>query len=114
MRHALSAQLSHELSNTYRVRSIDVRKGDTVLITRGEFKGIEGKVIRVERSKGFVYIEGVTRERADGSIVQVPIHASKVSIRQLMLDDKRRKEILERRAAIEVPATEENLKKESN
>jgi large subunit ribosomal protein L24 len=75
-----------------------VCSGDTVTILRGSFQDVEGKVSKVDRKKGYVYIEGVTREKADGTTRQVPIHSSKVIIRNLVLDDKRRKEILQRHA----------------
>ena len=44
-----------------------------------------------------IYIEGVTREKVDGTRVFIPIHPSKVIITKLNLDDKRRVEALERR-----------------
>ena len=93
-----SASLSPELAQEHRVHSMVVCSGDTVTILRGNFQDVEGKVSKVDRKKGYVYIEGVTREKADGTTRQVPIHSSKVIIRNLVLDDKRRKEILQRHA----------------
>ncbi len=92
-----SASLSPELVKEHRVHRMVVRTGDTVAILRGKFLDVEGKVSKVDRKKGYVYIEGVTREKADGTTRQVPIHSSKVIIRRLVLDDRRRKEILQRR-----------------
>lgn len=94
----LSAHLSSELRETYKTRSLPVRKGDTVRISRGDYKGVEGKVMRVDRKRYRIFIEGITREKADGTTVLVPIHPSKVEIIRLNLDDKLRKKILERRA----------------
>jgi len=110
-RHLLSASLSPELVQEHKVRSMVVRSGDTVAILRGGFRDVEGKVTKVNRWRGYVYIEGVTREKADGTSVQIPIHSSKVVIRRLELDDKRRKEILERRAATLQPKSEDEKPK---
>jgi len=109
-RHLLSAPLSPELVQEHKVRRIVVRKGDTVAILRGGFQDVEGKVTDVDRQRGYIYIEGVTREKADGTTKQIPIHSSKVVIRRLALDDKRRKEILERRAATTQSRVEEKPK----
>ncbi|MBS7609238.1 50S ribosomal protein L24 [Candidatus Bathyarchaeota archaeon] len=94
----VAAPLSQELRNLYKTRSLPVRKGDTVLIVRGDFKGISGRVLKVERKKRRIEIEGVTRERADGRVVRLGIHPSKTVITKLNLDDKWRMKILERRA----------------
>ncbi|MEM2960358.1 MAG: 50S ribosomal protein L24, partial [Candidatus Bathyarchaeia archaeon] len=83
----LSAHLSSELQETYKTRSLPVRKGDTVRISRGDYKGVEGKVMRVDRKRYRIFIEGITREKADGTTVLVPIHPSKVEIIRLNLDD---------------------------
>jgi large subunit ribosomal protein L24 len=98
---SVSAPLSEELSLKHGVGKMDVRKGDTVIVARGNFRGVEGKVTSVDRKSGRIFVEGVSRERADGTTRLVSIHASKVIIRQLVLDDKRRKDILERRARSE-------------
>jgi len=97
----LSAHLSSELQKSYRTRSIPVRKGDAVRVLRGDYKGVEGKVVRVDRKKYRIFIEGITREKSDGTTVFIPIHPSKVEIIRLNLDDKLRKKILERRSLIE-------------
>ncbi|MBS7639251.1 MAG: 50S ribosomal protein L24 [Candidatus Bathyarchaeia archaeon] len=97
----LSAHLSEELRKEYGTRSLPIRAGDTVRVLRGDYKGVEGKVMRVDRKKYRIFIEGITREKADGTTILVPIHPSKVEITRLNLDDKLRKRILERRGLIE-------------
>jgi large subunit ribosomal protein L24 len=92
-----AASLAPELRKSYGTRSLPVRSGDTVRVMRGDHKGFEGKVARVDRKKFRIYVEGLTREKVDGSTVFVPIHPSKVMITKLNLDDKWRKKILERR-----------------
>jgi large subunit ribosomal protein L24 len=95
LKNLMSAHLSKELAEKYRRRSIPIRRGDTVRVLRGEFKGIQGKVINVDRKRMRVFIENVTRKKVDGSTVYVPIHVSKVMITQLNLDDEYRKTLLE-------------------
>ena len=93
-----SAPLSPELKASHNTRSVPVRVGDTVKLMRGDRKGFEGKVTRVDRQKYRIFVEGITREKVDGSAIQIPIHPSKVMIIRLNLDDKWRKEVLKRKA----------------
>lgn len=93
-----AAPLSPELKASRQVRSLPVRSGDTVRIMRGDHKGFEGKVTRVDRRKYRIYIEGLTREKVDGTTISVPIHPSKVMIANLNLEDKWRKQVLERKS----------------
>ncbi|MCS7125759.1 MAG: 50S ribosomal protein L24 [Aigarchaeota archaeon] len=92
----LSAHLSPKLREKYKRRSFSVRVGDTVKILRGEYKGVEGKVTRVDRKKQYVYVENVTMKKADGSTRPRPIHVSNVMIIDLKLDDKYRTSALMR------------------
>jgi ribosomal protein L24 len=66
---------------------------------RGDNKGFEGKITEVNRRKYKIYVEGLTREKVDGTTVFIPVHPSKVMITRLNLDDKWRKKILERKKA---------------
>ena len=98
IRHKLmSAPLSHELTASKGAKTLPVRRGDTILIKRGDNKGFEGKVSRVDLKAYRIYVEGLTREKVDGTNIFLPIHPSKVEIRNLNLDDKWRKKILERK-----------------
>jgi large subunit ribosomal protein L24 len=99
----LSAHLSDELKNKYKRRSFPIRKGDSVKIIRGDFKGFSGTVLSLDREKMRIYVEGVTREKVDGSKVPIPIHPSKVVITKLNLDDKKRVESLERKIKTQPP-----------
>ena len=104
IRHKLmSAPLSHELTASKGAKTLPVRKGDTILIKRGDNKGFEGKVSRVDLKAFRIYIEGLTREKVDGTNIFIPIHPSKVEIRNLNLDDKWRKKILERKKVTAQP-----------
>ncbi|KAI8811082.1 translation protein SH3-like domain-containing protein [Cladochytrium replicatum] len=97
-RTILSAGLSKELREKYKVRSLPVRKDDEVTVVRGTHKGREGKVTEVYRRKFIIHIEKLTREKVNGATIQIPIHPSKVVIAKLKLD-KDRNSLLERKAA---------------
>lgn len=97
-RHKLmSAPLAPDLIASKGVKTIPVRKGDTVRVMRGDHKGFEGKISRVDLKKYHVYIEGLTREKVDGTTIFVSIHPSKVMIKNLNLDDRWRKTVFERK-----------------
>ncbi|BAA30882.1 124aa long hypothetical 50S ribosomal protein L24 [Pyrococcus horikoshii OT3] len=94
----MSAPLSKELREKYKVRNLPVRVGDKVRIMRGDFKGYEGKVVEVDLKRYRIYVEGVTLRKVNGTEVFYPIHPSNVMIIELNLDDEKRKKIIERRA----------------
>jgi len=92
-----SSHLSPDLKKSHNVRSIPVRKGDTVQIIRGALGGFEGKITRINRKRFQVFVEGVNREKVDGTTTLVPIHPSKIMITRLYMADKWRKRILDRK-----------------
>jgi large subunit ribosomal protein L24 len=96
-RKHFSARLSPELKASRGANALPVRSGDKVRVMRGDHRGFEGKVTRVDSKKYRVFIEGLTREKVDGTTVFVSVHPSKVMITNLSLDDKWRKKILERK-----------------
>merc|ERR1711862_787186 len=95
-RKIMSAHLNKELIQKYHVKSMPIRKDDEVIVMRGSNKGREGKVIQVYRKKDVIHIERVTREKSNGSTVNVGIHPSNVMITKLKLD-KDRRAILDRK-----------------
>jgi len=108
-----ASPLSPELKKSHNTGSVPVRTGDTVRVMRGDYRGLEGKTTRVDRKNYRVFIEGVTREKVDGTSTSVPIHPSKVMITRLNLDDKWRKEALNRKGAgkkAELPEEKEEPK----
>ena len=110
IRHKLmSAPLSPELSASKGGKALPVRRGDTIRIKRGDNKGFEGKVSRVDLKAYRIYIEGLTREKVDGTNIFLPIHPSKVEIRNLNLDDKWRKAVLGRKATLEKKEKPKNV-----
>ena len=98
-RNKFSAILSPELAKEYGVRSMPLRKGDTIIPMRGAFRDVEGKVTKVDHKNTSINIEGIVREKSDGTTIFLPIHPSKVRITKLNFDDSRRKDILQRKVS---------------
>jgi len=112
MRHKfMAAPLSPELISSQGAKTLPVRKGDTVRVMRGDHTGFEGKVSRVDLKRYRIFLEGLTREKVDGTNVFVSVHPSKVMIKNLKLDDKWRKRIVERKKELELPKEEKKVEK---
>jgi len=92
----LSAHLSKELRERFKRRSFPIRKGDEVVVMRGEFKGVKGKVERVDMKRVKVYIDGLRVKKVNGSEVAKPLEPSNLMITELNLEDKERVKALER------------------
>jgi large subunit ribosomal protein L24 len=107
----MAAPLSPELSASKGAKTLPVRKGDTVRVMRGDHKGFEGKISRVDLKNYRIYVEGLTREKVDGTTIFAPVHPSKIMIKNLNLDDKWRKRIVERKQELELPKKEEKVEK---
>jgi len=108
------SNLSNDLKKQYKKRSTGVIKGDTVKIVRGEYKGVEGKVEKINTEKGKLSIEGVQREKIKGGQVKVQIHASNVRISSLKLDDNYRKNKIENKEQINKSKKQNKQKTEKN
>ncbi|MGI0019795.1 MAG: 50S ribosomal protein L24 [Nitrososphaera sp.] len=90
----VGATLADNLRQQYKRRSVRVIKGDSVRVMRGEYRGVEGKVEKVNTENGTLQIEGVQHEKVRGGQVKVPIHASNVMVTSLKTDDKYRSTML--------------------
>jgi large subunit ribosomal protein L26e len=74
---------------SFQIRSLPIRRDDEVLIVRGSSKGREGKVVQVYRKKFVVHVERVTREKTNGTTVQLPVHPSNIVITKIKTDKDR-------------------------
>ncbi len=92
---ALRARLSDELRQKYGIKTIRVRKGDVVKVVRGDFRGVQGKVIDIYPDLGRIAVEGLVRKKVNGQEVPVKVHPSKVIVVELNLEDELRKKMLE-------------------
>jgi large subunit ribosomal protein L24 len=102
--------LSQELRKKHDRRNIPLRKGDTVKITRGKFKGKQGKVTEVKTKMEKIYIEKIQAKKRDGSSVNVPIKASNLQIIELNTEDRKR---MKKSTETEKKVKKEKLTKES-
>jgi large subunit ribosomal protein L24 len=105
----------HHKGNTER-QKMHVSAGDTVRVVRGDDKGREGKIIRVNRKTGRVTIEGVnivkrhrrarTADEQSGIIeMPAPMHASNV----MLIDPKDSTKVTRTRRQIDDDGTKERI-----
>ncbi len=91
-KNVLSAHLSKELRKETGKRSLMVKKGDKIKIMRGQHKKKEGKILQVDHKKAKIFIEKITRKKADGTEKLIPFKASNLVLLELeRKDDKRLK-----------------------
>lgn len=96
-RHKLmTSHLSKELRTQWKKRSLPLRKGDEVKVMRGKFAGTVGKVSNIDLKALKAYVENVKRKKVSGEEIQIPIHPSKLMIINPVMDDPKRKAVLER------------------
>ena len=93
----VSSHLSKELRKKYKKRSINLRKGDSVKVARGQFKNKSGKVEEVSLKKTSIYISGIETVKRDGTKARYPIHPSNLIITEVNMDDKVRNKIIGRK-----------------
>ena len=99
-RKILTAPLSETLAEKEGIKKLVIRKGDSVRVLRGSFRGIEGEVSKVDYKNMVIIVEGVTFEKSDGSSQHFPVRANNCEIIALKnMKDKRRKAIVDRRLA---------------
>lgn len=86
----MSATLSKDLRKKYGRRNIEVRLGDEVMIMRGKFAKRVGKITEVDLNNTKVAIEGIQNTKRDGSKTSLWFYPSKLMIKVLNTEDKRR------------------------
>lgn len=105
-RKQMSASLSEELQQKYGAKALPVRRGDHVIVVRGqeELTKKSGRVIHVDYKRMRLTIEKVHRRKTDGSALPYPIHPSNVKIVKLAKDKWRTgtQGILSRKGIVEI------------
>ena len=109
----VGAMLEDSLRKQYGRKKVRVIKGDSVRVMRGEYKGVEGKVEKVDTERAIFHIEGIQREKIRGGQVKVPIHSSNVMVIGLNLDDDYRSDKLQRGTNAESPSASKTDIKET-
>lgn len=98
-KNLLIAPVADDIKSQQGISRINIKKGDTVKVVRGNHVGTEGKVAVVDTKSGRIGIEGLSRKKVDGTPIYVMIHSSKVIITKLDLGDNRRRESVERKSS---------------
>lgn len=106
----VSVNLSKELRKLYKKRNISARKGDTVKIMRGKFKGRQGKITIVKLKNHSIYVESIQVKKQDGSKMNVKLQPSNLQIIQLNLDDNKRAKKL--KVEVQKEKKEKNIERE--
>jgi len=86
----MGVHLDAGLRKTHGVRSLAVRKGDTVKVVRGQYKGKTGKVDRIDLQYTKVFVAGISIVKKNGSKSLIPQEPSNLMITGLDLSDKKR------------------------
>ena len=95
----MSCALSKDLRKKYGKRSVRIKEGDTASIIRGEFAGVDGKVIKISVADRGVNIEGVKKEKLKGEKFDVYVHTTNIVLTGLDSGDKWRINKLEGKKA---------------
>ena len=91
----LGSNLSKDLQKKYGKKSVRALEGDSITISRGEFKGVDGKIAKISTEKSSVTIDGIKKEKTKGDKFDVYIHTSNLVITSLNTSDKWRMAKLE-------------------
>ena len=76
----LTTRLADFLRDEYGIRRVPLKVGDSVRVTRGEFRDFEGTVLEVLTKHQRVKIKECVFEKADGTQFNPPIHISNLII----------------------------------
>ena len=101
----MTVALSRDLRSRYKRRALPLRKGDTVRIISGSFRGREERVSKVDIRTLRVTLDNVTIKKVDQKLKPLPIRTSHLILTRLNLADPWRRELLHITGG-EVPAEE--------
>ena len=93
-RRRMGVSLSKDLRARYGRRHVPLRKGDTVRILSGSFRGREERVAKVDRKSYSVTLDNVTGKTGDAKLKPLPIRLSHLLLIRLNLADPWRRRML--------------------
>jgi large subunit ribosomal protein L24 len=93
-RRRMTVLLSRELRTRFRRRSVPVRKGDTVRVLGGSFKGREERVAKIDRRAYSITLDNVTLKTADEKMKPLGLRPGRLVITRLNLSDSWRRRSL--------------------
>lgn len=99
----MSAHLSPELRAQKGFRSLPIREKDEVIIMRGKYKGVKGKITSVNYKYQYVIVDKAVRKESENKAeVAAKLHPSNLMIVKIAKHkDKRRIRLMNRRTTIE-------------
>jgi len=86
----LAAHVDKKLRKDLARRSVSLRKGDSVKVMRGAKKGKAGKITAVDYKKGTVFVDKLTRKKANGEEIPLPVQASNLLVTDVDRSDAKR------------------------
>jgi large subunit ribosomal protein L24 len=115
-RKLMCTNLNKDLRKKYNRRSFPLKKGDIIKIMRGKFKNKTGKIELVDLKKLRVTVDGIYNTKKDGTKVNVYFDPSNLQIKELNLEDKKRRDVLEKtkRQGDEIKNTNEETKEKKH
>jgi len=93
-RRRMGVALSRELRQRYGRRQLPVRKGDTVRILQGSYRGREERVAKVLRRRYAVTLDNVTGKTGEQKLKPLPIRLAHLVLIRLNLSDPWRRRVL--------------------
>ena len=87
---SIAGTLSKPLRKSIGKRALPLRKGDKAKVMRGQNKGFEGKIARIDYVNRQVFLEKLVRKKSDGTEKPLPLHASNLMIVDIDKSDARR------------------------
>ena len=107
----MASHLSRDLRKTHHSRSVRVVAGDSVTVLRGEYRSVNGRVDKVDPSRG-VTIGGIKMEKTAGEKLDIYIHPSNLLVTALNMDDKWRAAKMKGHKAKSKDASPDKIKEE--
>jgi len=86
----ISVNLIKELREKQKTRNVTLRKGDTIKVMVGKYKGKKAKDLEIKTKLMKIYLEGIQVKKQDGSMANIPFRASNLQIIELNNEDKKR------------------------
>ena len=105
----LHVHLSRDLRAKHMQRQARVKKGDKVKIMRGQFKGRDAAVNRVDLMRTRLYLEGIEVQKKSGAKAFYPVHPSNVQIISLVDVKSRFKHVVQNKNQTGVKPQEKTI-----
>lgn len=93
LKNQLHVHLSKELREKYGIRALLPKVGDRVKVLRGDHKGKEGEIVKVDVKRTRVFVSGISRRNARGDERLIPIHPSNLLLVSVKEDKDREKKL---------------------